>query len=107
MEFYDQEKLDHKIADPMIEEFVLLFNDLEFEQEANAKGETLGDICMINLALRPHVMFDGGMLRRKFGEFKSLCVIFLYRYKASCQGDLEAVAPFCTGEICIMYPFFS
>lgn len=62
------------------------------------------DIVVIDPSTRVHNR-DGGVLKREFGELKSLYVIRLSCFEASGQGNSEGFVPFAGGKNYIMYAF--
>lgn len=69
-----REKLDQDPIDPWSDHITQLYNDISFKPNPASSvsgGVTRHDVSAINPSLRPYER-SCGVLKRKFGEFKSL-----------------------------------
>ena len=107
MESRTRDELDSGNIDPWSDSISSLFNDVDFTPcpvEKLAGGVTRSDIMTINLRVRPYER-QGGLLKRKFAEFKSLYGTCMSKYEASGQGGPEYFVCFTYGKTFLLYAF--
>ena len=99
--------LDAESVDVWTDHIAPLFNDATFEPPAFrrfAGAVTVADISGIDSS-RCTSTRHSGVLKRKFGEFKSLYGTCFSLFEASGQGDSEGFLYFANGKNYIMYAF--
>jgi len=107
MEPRTRPELDGEPIDPWTDNIAPLFNDTTFQPRAVsvlAGGVTRADIISLDPSVRAYER-DGGVLKRKFGSFKSVYGTCLSKYEASGQGDPEGFVYFTNGKSYLMYAY--
>ena len=100
-------ELDRAPIDPWCDHIAHLFNDYMFKPAAINNvcvGVTRADIATIDPGKKVHDR-DGGLLKRKFANFKSEYGTSVTRYEASGQGDPDIFREYARGRIYLIYGF--
>lgn len=104
MEPQTRDELDRECIDPWTDEIVPLFNDDLFKPHAisSLAGDvTRDDIASIDPSNRIHER-PAGVLKRNFGDFKSIYGTSPAKYESSGQGDPDSFVHFANAKSYIM-----